>query len=236
MPDPFALVQSGQEFPADAETVNGWQLAGRDATRRRNGFNGGRFGLGPFTQSVSVLVQNKTLTDWDAYGVVTLGEPIQSAVDNPATVLAEAVFAGSIPASSEEDFAILVEPIASGSVGLAVVLGVAVCDVDVAAGWHTRAVPIPGDATKLVTAQSGSARIIWRSPGDSGTKRAVVLIGQDDFGGFDSSSSGSGGSVRIVTEVECTSGGLSVDHGNLQVEVQQNNRWVPARVRITPSS
>lgn len=80
-------------------------------------------------------------------------------------------------ASTGGDVAILLEPIAAGTIGRARFAGVVACLVDVTVDGIKRATSISGDATKLRTSPDGAIEIVVRQSGSDGVKWALVRFG-----------------------------------------------------------
>lgn len=190
-------VRPGEPFRPSASA---WNAMADFVARHTGGVNG----AGPpfpsgVVPSLKVLVRNDTGGDLPIRSVLTPTAPVESAIDLPSQVQAVPYLAADAPAAETDPVVVAVEPIDDGAVGLAVILGLAVVDVDVNDAGHTFAVPAAGQTLKLESAAEGQVKILWRDSGASGTKRAVVLIGAG-------SGSGDTNSVDIVTEWEIVEG------------------------------
>lgn len=176
--DPLQDAAVGETSPlvTKLDTVNGVLEAARDFRRRRLGNTGGEVATDPKPPACYCWIRNDTGGDLDPFSVVVPGTPVISAVDAPHSVNRTPVYPGTVPAATTDLFAVLTEPVADGSIGLAVIMGQAVCDIDVTDVTHGYATPKTSDSAKLASAAAGPARIIWKATG-TGTKRAVVLIG-----------------------------------------------------------
>lgn len=119
----------------------------------------------------------------DAYSVLAYG----SALIDPTVAqfrtdaLRAPIFRGLMPAADGDNFVITREPIQGQSIGDAVVSGLAVVQVDITDGTHTRAKPIAGTTANLASCDSGGVPIIWSEAG-IGMRWAFVLLprGPDD--------------------------------------------------------
>lgn len=176
MPD-FTKVNAGDGLSIPAAVWNAVQDSARDYLARRGGETASGSLLSSIFPSVTVLVRNGTGSTLAGPGVLALGDPVISAVDEPQTVQQQPGFEGGVPAAATDAFAVMVEAVESDGFGRGVVSGVAVCDIDVTDAAHEYAAPTPGDETQLTSAASGPARIVWKESG-TGTKRAVVIVGQ----------------------------------------------------------
>lgn len=181
MPD-FSKVTTGDPLNISAGAWNTMTDAARDYLSRRGGASSSGPLFSSIVPSVTVIVRNDTGADLDYPGVLALGDPVISAVDAPQDLQQTPGFAGDTPAATTDAFALILEPLADGEYGRGVVAGVAVCDIDVSDTGHLFARPKVGDVTQLESAASGPARIVSIESG-TGTKRAVVLMGQGDGAG-----------------------------------------------------
>jgi hypothetical protein len=111
--------------------------------------------------------------------VVGLGDPIIDNSANLAEFQNRFTFKGETPATDTHrgKFAILVEPIAEGKLGKAVVAGLCQVQIDVADAAHKYAEITDGDATVLTSSTSGSAQILWQETGTGDGKWAIVRLG-----------------------------------------------------------
>lgn len=183
MSDPLASVTPGDPLRISADTFNLLLDAGKFVRDRRLGRTGAGQALDePVTPALQVYVRNDTGASLAAFSVVALGTPVISATDAQHTVRRQPVFPGTAPAASTDAFAVTIEPLGTGKVGRAVVMGVVPVDLNVTDSSHTAATPAAAVTATLASATNGPARIIWKASG-TGTKRAVVLIGRDQNGG-----------------------------------------------------
>lgn len=190
-------VKAGEPFRPSAGQ---WNALADFVSKHQGGhLGGGDARSNGLTPAVTVLVRNDTGGDLPIRSVLTPTAPVESAIDLPSQVQALPVLAADAPTDETSPVAVTVEPIADGEVGRAVILGVAVVDVDVNDAGHTFAAPAAAQTLKLESAAEGPVKILWRDAGSSGTKRAVVLIGAGAGGGDENS-------VDIVTEWEIVEG------------------------------
>jgi hypothetical protein len=190
MPPPLSNLGPGDRPPSDRVSWNAFVRAGRAANRNQPGVNAPQYPGTVTLPSLIVYLRNDTAGALPVYSVVKIGEPLVSAVDQPHQVRQLPSFAGSAPNSSSA-FGILIEPAPVGSVVRAVVLGPVPCAVFVNEDGHQFARPVTGETTRLESAESGPARILWKY-GTEGAVQAVVLL-QGDMG------EGEGGSSLTVT-------------------------------------
>lgn len=107
-----------------------------------------------------------------------VGNPIIDNADNLAEFKNRVTFKGETPslASHVGRFAILLEPIAAGKLGKAVVSGVSVARIDVANAYHGSCEIIGGDCGKLRSGPCGGAQILWKETG-TGLLWGIVRVG-----------------------------------------------------------
>lgn len=190
MNDPLGSVTPGQVSPfvKSAATVNMANEILRQQRQNLRGPTGGQSlpsdGLPP---SARIYIRNDTGTNLDAGAIVKLGAAVTAFTgDDSHEFRKHPVHKGTAPAASTDTFAILEEPAAavvgSGSDAVysfarAVVLGEAVCDVNMTTTFptHSFASPSAADTAKLVSGTSGPVKIIDVASG-TGTKRATVLL------------------------------------------------------------
>jgi hypothetical protein len=102
--------------------------------------------------------------------------------------------------TTQGSFAVAVEPIPAGQIGMAAIDGVVQCKLDIKAASHRFATPKPGSETELQTASSGEATILWKEPGTGTGKWGLIRLG-----------AGAGGGVRIGKITGSWSKGSSQD-------------------------
>jgi len=124
-----------------------------------------------------VHVKNASGADRARFAVLGIDSPIFSpseAADNFANQVA---LVGVTPTADHAGkFVVLLEPIADGEIGQAVVSGVTPVKVNVTDEAHTRADVQAGQAGYLASGDSGSALILWKEAG-TGEKWALVNLG-----------------------------------------------------------
>lgn len=181
MADPFKHVRPGEEFNFSATTFNHVLDAAKAHHLRSN--RGGAIPGAPARDAAIVRVKNETGGDLDRNSVVGLGDPIFTPDDDLDAFLREVAFRGVVPASGDEGrFAVLLEPAPADRVVRAYIAGVCPVMVNVTSAAHEFAEVAAGVTGNLVSAESGSAQILW-SEGGTGVQWALVLIGTVCGGG-----------------------------------------------------
>lgn len=126
-----------------------------------------------------VTVRNDSGGDLDRFAVLGIGAPIIDNSDNLAEFQNRVTFKGQLPDIDlhRGRFVILLEPLADGAIGKAVVSGVCQVLVNVSDAAHTFADVIDGDATTLASAARG-VPMLWKETGTGDDKCAIVRLGQ----------------------------------------------------------
>lgn len=179
--DAFKRAQAGQPLDISARAYN----AMLDAAQ---GFKNGRHdirqpGAEQFRQADIVLVQNGSGEDLSRFSVLGIDGVIISPDDNLLEFQNRIALVGVTPVESRHRgrFVILLDPLKSGKIGRAWVDGVCVAKVDIVDEAHEFAEIIDDDATRLRSANTGSARILWPhnsgSSGSGGDDWAIVQLG-----------------------------------------------------------
>jgi hypothetical protein len=181
MSDPFKKVQSGDPLQIPARAYNAFIDAAHDFQQRTRGLDSG---ASPGSRSTDIIrVRNDSGGDRQRFEILGIGDPIITPTDNVEAFKNQVAFVGETPAVPDHlgRFVILLEPIADGKIGQALVAGVCPVMLDVPDEDHPyrAAEVIDGDATALTVGLAGSATILWRESG-TGTKWAVVRLGNLD--------------------------------------------------------
>lgn len=164
-------VSAGERIRIPADTWNDVL----ETVRRARGSRLGSGGSGPLADavgaSVVVLIQNATGAALDEGACLAIGDALVTVGIDFAD---EPIFSGDTPASATDAVAVLVEPLANGEIGRAVIQGVAVATVDVGSVGHGYASPASGDAF-LTSGTTGPVRIL-STPGGTGSQTVAVLL------------------------------------------------------------
>lgn len=127
----------------------------------------------------AVLVKNSSGADTSLHGVLALsGAAVFDASDNTTEFDAGNVALVGVAADVEQhagQFAVLLEPIANGSLGLGLRCGLTPCRLQVDAEWHKFA-DVSTGTTELVSKPGGGARILYKESGTGSGLRAYVEL------------------------------------------------------------
>lgn len=203
--DPYQPVIPGTTRQApSARTFNGLLKSGQDYSRRRFGDLETGAGGAAVDPQTECLVQNKTGVDLPAFSVLVQGAAIIDPATLPFDVQAQKVFEAAAVVDAAFPFVITEGPVAADGFIEAVASGLAPVNVNITDATHTRAVPVAGVTDHLVSAASGGV-VLWWTPGGTGTKTCLVLMGSGSGAGptiFGSSQDGmfvSGVAARTIT-------------------------------------
>lgn len=229
--DPLSPILPGDPGPIPASTWNRLlELLRRDAAQRA-----GRSGPGPLADTVQgttvVLVQNSTGSAVSHGYCLAITDALLDPTDSPPAWLSRPALDGDEPTADDDPFVVLLEPIAAGAVGRAAIAGLAIAQVNLTDTGHGYAAPTAGDATKLTSAASGPARILWRESGSTGTQACVLLIGVGGGGlatGVTVKESDGSPSYSSITslEIDQAQGGVVSQPGSGRAKVS----WADATV------
>ncbi len=167
-------VQNGDEVSLSANAYNAWCDAAEDLQSRRMS----QTGVARPERRVPdvVLVRNDSGADVDRYGILGIDGPIITPTDNLDEFKNRVTLKGVLPTSAHADaFVVLLEPLADGVIGEAIISGVCQVQIDVASAADTTCGADVDDTAKLKSG-AGSNSILWKESG-TGTKWAVVRIG-----------------------------------------------------------
>jgi hypothetical protein len=174
--DAFKKVQPGQRLEIPAEAYNAFidaALAVRD--HKQFGTDASPF----FRQSGVVKVKNTSGADQARFAILGLASPIIQPSDNPDEFKRQVTFQGVVPIQNDHAgrFAVLLEPLPAGKIGLAVIAGVVPVRLMVdPAQLYGHAEIIDGSAQALRNVPHGSARVLWVEETSSTECWAIVRL------------------------------------------------------------
>lgn len=181
MADPFRPVQAGARFPTDADTVNGWQAAARYVAKlRMPGQKAAGDVVADYPGALVVRIQNDTGDPLAAFSVLKITGVVLDPTEegaSPNEINKRPVFKGDVPGSPTDAIVVTTEPIDVDAIGSAIIDGTCLVDVNVVVSGQAYAVPVADESDHLDTAEAGSIRILWREPGSSGIRKALVHLG-----------------------------------------------------------
>ena len=193
MGDALKKVQPGDPLRIPAATFNTLIDVARDhLANRQNATRQPGMALPP--PGVILAIRNDSGSDRDRFEVLGLDEPVFPPEDNTADMSRGPVMSCVYPVDPDHlgAFVVLLEPIASGAVGRAMVQGAVYVQVQIddldKADW---ADITDGECGHLTATAGGSARILWHEGSEPGTLWCVVLLGSGAGAGSTDDSSGS---------------------------------------------
>ncbi|MFQ3669541.1 MAG: hypothetical protein SNJ61_11730, partial [Fimbriimonadaceae bacterium] len=180
--DPFKPVTPGQRLEIPAAAYNAFLEAARKTRGRFHETDRDEAEL--FRQTGIVKVKNASGEDLGRFAVVALNAPIITPGDNLQEFQSKVTFECVKPTdpAKRERFAVLLEPLAAGTVGRGVVAGVTPVRLRVdSAQLYDYAAVEPDQTGWLRNVPHGSARVLWVEPGGSSERWAVVRLDDGDF-------------------------------------------------------
>lgn len=156
-------VKAGDPLDIKAETWNALMSGLRKFRQSKD-----RIGiLGPHTDlirsNLDVLVMNAVGDDlFGMFRVVRLGYPTLDLETNPLSAIKRICIDGLEPNDSTNQFAILQGPVAEDEIVRGVIQGLTLAFVMVEDDAHEYCNPTPSNSEYLTSAETGSARILWR--------------------------------------------------------------------------
>jgi hypothetical protein len=174
-------VQPGGSF-IDAYTAQAFNVfadGAEEAARLRKQFAAGGPPPRQSRNAGVVTVRNDTGADLDRYAVVGLGDPIIDNSENLAEFQGRVTFQGETPDIDLHvgKFAVLIEPLPDGKIGLAIAAGVCQVLLTVSAADDRYADIEDAETGHLTSGGSGSAQILWKETGTGSGKWAIVRLG-----------------------------------------------------------
>lgn len=176
MADAFQKVSVGEPLMIPAAAWNAALDAAEAYRALRDGSNTPHTSYDPLT----LLIKNSSGSDLDRFSVVsvqgTSSVPMVNATDNLEEFQRKPNLEAVTPSGSTGAIGILMEPIANGLLGHALIAGITPCKVNVTDSSHWYADATSGSSTYLTSAASGGrAVVLWKESG-TGTKWAYVLL------------------------------------------------------------
>jgi len=176
MADMLKKVAPGEPLAIPARTFNAFVDAARDFHSRKLGQEQGSQPAG--RHSGIIFVRNDSGADRQRFDVLGIDTPIFTPSDAPDTFKNAVALAGVTPTAADHTgkFVVLLEPVASGAIGRAMLAGVTPARVNVTDSGNQYADVEDGHCGELLGGLSGTAQILWKEDG-TGVKWAVLRLG-----------------------------------------------------------
>lgn len=174
--DAFSTVMPDQPLEIPARLWN--EVIALVNRSRSNELGNQAEGLLSSTAKVDIItLKNGSGSDVSRFDVLGLSTPLFTPNDNLVEFQQRAMMVGVTPDIDDHvgKFAVLLEPLADGSIGKAAVGGVIPAVINVTDADHTHA-DIKDAAVVLESGTTGLCEILWKETG-TGTKHAIVRIG-----------------------------------------------------------
>lgn len=186
MADPLRKVRRGEPLSIPAEAWNRLiDIARADGSDRL--LAGAEQAAGRRDLDVA-LVKNTSARDLPLWGGIALGPPVFPPASGetgslPQDFAERTVLEGREPTACAGRGAILLQPLAPGAIGRAVVSGILCCRVRVSATGMRRAAFVPWDASAEslypLADHAGPLELLWAEQG-TGVRYAVAMVGGSD--------------------------------------------------------
>lgn len=166
----------GEPFDLSARRHNAIADATNDFLSRKFK-RGGPAGVANFFTLMTIA--NGTGTDWAMGDAVAIGTPVVDPGTNEDRFLSKIIFSGTRPVTANYGaFGICVEPIRNGASGYVAFSGIMATQVVVPTnGTWIKFADVTNDSYALTLRPEGTARVLWREGGTSGTEWAIVQLG-----------------------------------------------------------
>jgi len=190
MGDPFKKVHPGERLRIPATAYNRLMDVARDHQADKQN-TARRPAMSLLPSGVILTVKNSSGSDCGRFEILGLDSPVFPPEDNTADFSRGPVMSAVTPADPNHrgSFVVLLEPIADGAVGRAIIQGAAYVQVDITDTDHEWADVTDGETEYLTSGATGSARIIWHESSAPGQVWCVCLLtgrgggSTDDSGG-----------------------------------------------------
>lgn len=180
--DPLKHVQVGQRLEIPAAAYNAFADAAKFARGRLHEADHKK--VAALRQAGIVKVKNASGVDQERFAILGLTEPIILPSDSIDEFKRQVAFNGVVPVKNDHrgKFAVLLEPIGEGKIGLAVISGVVPVRLKVDPDqFYDRAEIIDADTGKLLNVPHGSARVLWIDAIGSVERWAIVRLDDGDY-------------------------------------------------------
>lgn len=180
MTEAFRKVSDGDKLRIPARTYNAMIDAAEDYQNRKNRTHSESLDRIP---SNVIYVKNESGAVVDRLNILGISNTLIGATSN--YFKERVALSGVIPLAANHasgKFVITIEPIANNSMGRAIISGICQIQINVTDANHCFADITNNDVTKLTSAASGPATILWKEVG-TGTKWAVIRFGGSSSGG-----------------------------------------------------
>ena len=171
-------VRQGESVFIKASTWNAFVDAANYVKEQRQNSHG--VGLKSGIGGGIVPLKNMEETAYPRFSALVItGVAVSPSANEDEFVSCPTVFEGQRMTTEREDmpYAILLEPIAAGEIGRAMLLGLTTAKVSIGSSDHQYAVPkANSDDGALESSETGVARILWKA-GGSGTQWCVLQLG-----------------------------------------------------------
>jgi hypothetical protein len=177
-------LQPGQPFPFGAGFWNPVIQAATDFRHSQSPQPSGIAGLLPAQHAVEILIRNESSGTVGRHGVLRISGIAITPTAAEARFRDRPIFIGSAPdGASTHGIVVTLEAIKQNAIGRAIIVGLAVAQVNVTSASHKFAKPINANTTNLVSDASEGFPLIWGVHTGSQPSWCAVLLGSGPGGG-----------------------------------------------------
>jgi hypothetical protein len=177
-------LRPGQPFPFGAGFWNPVIQAATDYRQSQSPIPAGMASLLPAQQAIEVLVRNDASATVARHGILRISGIVTTPVAAQAKFRDRPIFIGSAPnGASTHGIVIALEPIKQNSIGRAIIVGLAITQVNVTNSAHRFAKPINTNLTNLVSDAAEGFPLLYGVSTGTQPSWCAVLLGSGPGGG-----------------------------------------------------
>ncbi|VTR92822.1 unnamed protein product [Gemmata massiliana] len=175
--DPLKYVAPNEPLVITASTWNRFvDAARRSETETRQTAGARPLDGDPWRPALTVLVENTGESALPARTILTPAAAVLDPEGDPLLARRRPLIRGATPAAATDPVLVVLDGIAPGEIGRAVVSGATVAQVSITSTSHRFARPLAGYSSHLISAATGPVRLLV-PPTETGTKNVYVLLG-----------------------------------------------------------
>ena len=177
-------LQPGQSFPFSAGFWNPVIQAATDFRNSQSPQPSGVAGLLPAQHAVEILIRNESSSTVGRHGILRIAGIAITPTAAEARFRDRPIFVGQAPDSaSTHGIVVTLEPIKQNAIGRAIIVGLAVAQVNVTSASHKFAKPIASNRTNFVSDAAEGFPLIWGVHTGTQPSWCAILLGSGPTGG-----------------------------------------------------
>jgi hypothetical protein len=176
-------MQPGRPFPFSAGFWNPVLQAAQDFRHSQSPQPNGIAGLLPAQHAVEILIRNESSSTVVRHGILRISGIAITPTANEAQFRDRPIFIGQAPDSaSTHGIVVTLEPIKQNAIGRAIIVGLAVAQVNVTSASHKFAKPINANRTNFASDASEGFPLIWGVHTGTQPSWCAILLGSGPQG------------------------------------------------------